>query len=146
MVGSLVLIIRDGVAGGVEWTHHAGLSAAPLLLVAGALAAVSIAVPPRGYRWILRAVTVAAFVSWGLSQLFPDTRAAGLLDDAAILLFVIDAGCFVLFEVRSRRPLPSEANGRATESRLTGNRCCVEPAPAPCACAAGHRRGRVHMP
>jgi hypothetical protein len=95
IISSLVLMCTDGIAGGVSWTHHAGISAAPLLLVAGALLAVSIAVPPTGKSAVLRVVTITAFTTWGLSQLLPNTGAGTLLDDFAILLFVIDAGVFV---------------------------------------------------
>lgn len=94
IVSSLVLMCTDGIDGGVSWTHHAGVSAAPLLLVAGALLAISIALPPTGQTAVLRVVTVTAFTTWGLSQLLPNTGAGTLLDDFAILLFVIDAGVF----------------------------------------------------
>jgi hypothetical protein len=116
IVSSIVLMCTDGVSTGVSWTHHAGVSAAPLLLIAGALLAISIAVPPTGTSAILRVVTVTAFLTWGLSQLLPNTGAGTLLDDFAILLFVIDGGVFVASDsmgllrtsVRSR-------NGRATK-------------------------------
>ena len=95
IASSLVLMFTDGIDAGVSWTHHAGVSAAPLLLIAGALLAVSIAVPPAGKAAVFRAVTVTAFTTWGLSQLLPNTGAGTVLDDVAILLFVIDAAVFV---------------------------------------------------
>jgi hypothetical protein len=98
IVSSLILMGTDGIDVGVSWTHHAGVSAAPLLLVAGALLAISIAIPPRGTSALLRAVTITAFTTWGLSQLFPNSGAGTLLDDFAILLFVIDAGVFAMSE------------------------------------------------
>jgi hypothetical protein len=73
-----------------------------LLLVAGAIAAISIAHPPAWRRLLLRLVAVMAFVAWGLSQLFDGSAAAGLLDDAAILLFVLDAGASVVADARTR--------------------------------------------
>lgn len=94
IVSSLILMCTDGIDAGVSWSHHAGVSAAPLLLVAGALLAISIALPPKGRTAVLRVVTVTAFTTWGLSQLLPNTGAGTLLDDLAILLFVIDAGVF----------------------------------------------------
>src|ERR1035438_7951334 len=56
IAGSLLLVVTDGVNASVHWTHHAGLSAAPLLLVAGAIAAMSIAHPPAWPRLLLRLV------------------------------------------------------------------------------------------
>jgi len=98
ITGSLILIFTDGVDTSVSWTHHAGLSAAPLLLVAGALVAMSVAQPPTGRAAVLRGLTVAAFASWGWSQLLPNTGSGTILDDIAILLFVIDAGVYVIYD------------------------------------------------
>jgi hypothetical protein len=67
-----------------------------LLLVAGAIAAVSVARPARGRRALMQFVAVLAFAAWGLAQLFPDSGAAGVLNDLAILLFVVDAGFAVI--------------------------------------------------
>lgn len=102
VAASILLVVTDGVNGSVRWAHHAGLSAAPLLLVAGAIAAISIAHPPAWRRLLLRLVAVMAFVAWGLSQLFTGSAAAGFLDDAAILLFVLDAGSTVVSDARTR--------------------------------------------
>jgi hypothetical protein len=44
----LVLIAADEVGGGAGWAHHPRVSAAPLILVAGAIAAVSVAHPAGG--------------------------------------------------------------------------------------------------
>jgi uncharacterized membrane protein YphA (DoxX/SURF4 family) len=38
IAGSILLLTADGIGGSVRWTHHAGAPAAPLLLVAGAIA------------------------------------------------------------------------------------------------------------
>jgi hypothetical protein len=43
-----------------------------------------------------------AFAAWGLSQLFAGSVAADLLADAAILLFVLDAGSAVIADARTR--------------------------------------------
>ena len=100
-----MLVAVDGVGGGIRWAHHSGLSAVPLLLVAGAIAAVSIARPVRGRRLLMRLVAVLAFTAWGLAQLFPNSDAAGVLNDLAILLFVLDAGYAVIAEAGVlRRP------------------------------------------
>jgi hypothetical protein len=102
IAGSLLLVVTDGVNASVHWTHHAGVSAAPLLLVAGAIAAMSIAHPPAWRRLVMRLVAMMAFAAWGLSQLFAGSVTAGLLDDAAILLFVLDAGSAVIADARTR--------------------------------------------
>ncbi|MGD1053417.1 MAG: hypothetical protein ABR950_06260 [Candidatus Dormibacteria bacterium] len=102
IVGSLVLVVTDGINSSISWSHHTGLSAAPLLLVAGAIAATSVAHPPAGRRLLLRVVAIMAFTAWGLSQLLTGSTAAGLLDDAAILLFVLEAGATVIWDGLTR--------------------------------------------
>jgi hypothetical protein len=102
IAGCLLLVVTDGVDAGVHWTHHAGVSAAPLLLVAGAIAAMSIAHPPAWGPLVMRLVAIMAFAAWGLSQLLAGSAAAGLLDDAAILLFVLDAASAVIVDGRTR--------------------------------------------
>ena len=120
IAGSILLLTADGIGGSVRWTHHAGASAAPLLLVAGAIAAVSVAHPPKRRHGFMRLVAVLAFTAWGTAQLFPDSAAAGALNDVAILLFVIDAACVVISDARTlrqpRRPPPAwggRANARS---------------------------------
>jgi hypothetical protein len=100
---SILLISADGIGRSVQWSHHAAVSAAPLLLVAGAIAAVSIAHPPKARHGLMRLVAVLAFSAWGLAQLFPNSGAAGALNDVAILLFVVDAGLAVISDSRSIR-------------------------------------------
>jgi len=63
IAASILLVTADGIGGNVRWTHHAGASAAPLLLVAGAIAAVSVAHPPRGRHGLMRLVAVLAFTA-----------------------------------------------------------------------------------
>jgi hypothetical protein len=70
VAASILLLAADGIGGGVRWAHHAGASAAPLLLVAGAIAAVSVARPPKGRHGFMRLVAVLAFTAWGIAQLF----------------------------------------------------------------------------
>jgi len=125
IAGSILLLTADGIGGSVRWTHHAGASAAPLLLVAGAIAAVSVAHPPKGRHGFMRLVAVLAFTAWGTAQLFPDSAAAGALNDVAILLFVFDAACVVISDARAlrqpRRPPPAWAAGRTPDLEDTGN-------------------------
>lgn len=99
---SVLLIVADGIDAGVRWTHHAGLSAAPLFLVAGAIAGLTLARPPKERLGRAPLIAVAAFAAWGLAQLFPSSAAAGSLNDLAILLFVVDAGCVVIADSRTR--------------------------------------------
>jgi hypothetical protein len=117
IAASVLLIAADGIGGSVHWAHHAGTSAAPLLLVAGAIAAISVAHPPKGRHGVMRLVAVLAFTAWGIAQLLPGSAAAGALNDAAILLFVLDAGCVVVADARAlrqaRRLSPSQAAAEA---------------------------------
>jgi hypothetical protein len=107
IAASLVLVAADGIGGGVRWSHHAGASAAPLLLVAGAIGAATVARPVKARRALMRLVAILAFTAWGMAQLFPDSDAAGPLNDLAILLFVVEAGSVVISEARTRRALPA---------------------------------------
>ena len=100
---SILLISADGIGRSVQWSHHAAVSAAPLLLVAGAIAAVSVAHPAKARHGLMRLVAVLAFSAWGMAQLFPDSAAAGALNDVAILLFVIDAAIVVISDSRTIR-------------------------------------------
>ena len=101
IAGSLLLAAADAIRGTVTWAHHSPASAAPLFLIAAAIAAVSIGRPPEGRHGLLRLVAVLAFTAWGTAQLMPDPAAAGAFNDAAILLFVIDGGCAVMAEART---------------------------------------------
>jgi hypothetical protein len=120
---SVLLISADGIGRSVHWSHHAAVSAAPLLLVAGAIAAVSIAHPPKARHGLMRLVAVLAFSAWGMAQLFPNSAAAGALNDVAILLFVIDAGLAVISDARTirlaYRPPSAPAPGRLPVQRDT---------------------------
>ena len=101
IAASILLLTADGIDGSVHWAHHAGASAAPLLLIAGAIAAVSVTHPPRGRHGFMRLVAVLAFTAWGGAQLFPDSAVAGTLNDLAILLFVFDAAAVVISDART---------------------------------------------
>ena len=124
LISSVVLVCADGVGDSVSWAHHAGVSAAPLLLVAGALLAFTIGIPTTGTALALRLVSIAAFVAWGISQLLPSTELGTLLDDIAILLFVIDAGVFGLFGIAGGSEGPRSemmalpSSGDATRSQV----------------------------
>ena len=101
ILGGLLLAAADAIRGSVTWSHHSPVSAAPLFLAAAAIAAVSIGRPPTGRHGLLRLVAVLAFTAWGTAQVTPDPAAASALNDAAILLFVIDGGCAVMAEARA---------------------------------------------
>lgn len=124
IAASVLLITADGIGASIHWAHHAGAAAAPLLLAAGALAAVSVAYPPPDRpHSIMRLVAALAFTAWGTAQLVP-APAAAALNDVAILLFVIDAGCAVISDARTvrlpRRSHPARAASRAPEFDDTG--------------------------
>jgi hypothetical protein len=156
IAGGLLLAAADALRGSVQWDHHSPLSAAPLFLIAGAIVAVSIGRPPPGRHVLLRLVAVLAFAAWGTAQLTPDPAAASALNDAAILLFVIDGGCVVVTEARAMlaqhrqtaqsapaqgRPvqLPEAASprGHAAAAREGVAQCCCARSMQPCTQAAG---------
>lgn len=101
ILAGLLLAAADAIRGSVTWAHHSPVSAAPLFLIAAAIAAVSIARPSDGQHGLLRLVAVLAFTAWGTAQVMPNPAAASALNDAAILLFVIDGGCAVVTEARA---------------------------------------------
>jgi hypothetical protein len=101
VAGSLLLVAADAIRGTVTWAHHSPASAAPLFLIAAAIAAASIGRPPEGRHGLLRLVAVLAFTAWGTGQVAPPA-AAGAFNDAAILLFIIDAASLVVTEARAR--------------------------------------------
>jgi hypothetical protein len=154
--GSLLLAAADAVRGSVYWDHHSPISAAPLFLIAGAIAAVSIGRPPQGRHALQRLVAVLAFTAWGTAQLTPDPAAASAFNDAAILLFVIDGGVVVVTEARATlahhrqtaQPTPTHhrparpgwaasPRGHATAGRDGAAQSCCARSMQPCACAAG---------
>ena len=156
IAGSLLLAAADAIRGTVTWAHHSPASAAPLFLIAAAIAAVSIGRPPEGRHGLLRLVAVLAFTAWGTGQITPNPAAAGALNDAAILLFAIDGGAAVMAEARAilahyRHPARATPPQRdPTRSRLakalydrmpaghnrTARSCCRRPLQQ-CTCAAG---------
>jgi hypothetical protein len=105
ITASVLLIATDGVTGSSRWAHHPGVSAAPLLLIAAAIAAGSLAHPRQRQR-LMPFIAALAFTAWGLAQLLPNSAAAGYLNDVAILLFVTDAAYAVAASARSAAPEP----------------------------------------
>jgi hypothetical protein len=156
IAGSLLLVAADAIRGTVSWAHHSPASAAPLFLIAAAIAAVSIGRPPEGRHGLLRLVAVLAFTAWGTGQITPSPAAAGALNDAAILLFAIDGGCAVMAEARAilahyrhaaqatppqRDPTRSRLaaalyDRMSTRQDRTAQSCCGRPLQQ-CTCAAG---------
>ena len=138
VAGSVVLVAADGAGGGIRWSHHASASAAPLLLVAAALVAVTVAHPVRGRRALMRFVAVLAFTAWGLAQLFPHSGAAGALNDLAILLFIVEAGCAVISDATTLRP-SARRDATSTCAVAPGHAEPVQPGQQPA--AAGRATG-----
>ena len=126
IAASILLITADGIGGSIHSAHHAGASAAPLLLAAGAIASVSVAYPPPdGRHSFNRLVAALAFTAWGTAQLVPAPAAAAALNDVAILLFVIDAAYAVISDARTvrqpRRPPPAPAASKTPDLHDTGD-------------------------
>ena len=135
ILGGLLLAAADAIRGSVTWSHHPSVSAVPLFLVAAAIAAVSIGRPPAGRHGLLRLVAVLAFTAWGTAQVAPDPSAASALNDAAILLFVIDGGCAVMAEARAilaRHKQATQATPLPRSSAPVANRAAARPRVAAC--------------
>ena len=156
IAGGVLLAAADVIRGSVTWAHHSPASAAPLFLIAAAIAAVSIGRPPQGRHGLLRLVAVLAFAAWGTGQVVPSSAAASAFNDAAILLFVIDGGAAVMAEARAvlahhrhtapatppQRVPPHSRLAAAPHDRMpnrqnrTARPCCGRPLQQ-CTCAAG---------
>jgi len=130
ILGGLLLAVADLIRGSVTWAHHSPLSAAPLFLIAAAIAAVSIGRPPGGSHGLLRVVAILAFTSWGTAQVVPSPAAASALNDAAILLFVIDGGCAVIAEARGVLVRREQAGQAASLQRDPSHLQPATPLPA----------------
>jgi hypothetical protein len=118
VTASVLLIATDAITGSSRWTHHPGISAAPLLLIAAAIAAGSLAHPQQRRR-LIPLIAALAFTAWGLAQLLPSSAAAGYLNDTAILLFVTDAAYAVASNARNAPSAPSRTApepARATDT------------------------------
>ena len=107
ITASVLLIATDSITGSSHWAHHPGISAAPLLLIAAAIAAGTLAQPPRQRHRLMPVIAALAFTAWGLAQLLPNSAAAGYLNDTAILLFVTDAAYAVAANARNATPAPN---------------------------------------
>src|SRR5262249_56466739 len=92
ILGGLLLAAADVIRGTAIWPHHSPVSAAPLFLVAAAIAAVSIGRPADGRHGLLRLVAVLAFTAWGTAQLPPDPAPASAPTPVATFLFFIARG------------------------------------------------------
>lgn len=97
---SVALLLADTLAAGIGWSHHPGVSAAALLIIAGALAVATLAHARTVGSAVKALVGVAAFAAWGLGQLAASPTLAGLLGDVAILLFVFDAAYIIVSDAR----------------------------------------------
>lgn len=112
---SALLIVTDGITGSSHWAHHPGISAAPLLIIAAATAAGTLAQPRQQRRRLMPVLAALAFTAWGLAQLLPNSAAAGYLNDTAILLFVADAAYAVAVNARNASPATQPASRAAPE-------------------------------
>ena len=115
IIASALLFATDAITGSSHWAHHPGISAAPLLLIAAAIAAGSLAQPPHQRRRLMPLIAALAFTAWGLAQLLPNTAAAGYLNDTAILLFVADAAYAIAANARNATPAAQPPRRAAPE-------------------------------
>ena len=115
IIASALLFATDAITGSSHWAHHPGISAAPLLLIAAAIAAGSLAGPPHQRLRLMPLIAALAFTAWGLAQLLPNTAAAGYLNDTAILLFVADAAYAVAANARNATPATQPPSRAAPE-------------------------------
>jgi hypothetical protein len=154
IAGSILLIVADAISGNTGWAHHPGASAAPLLLIAGAITAVSIARPPHGRHALIRLVAALAFAAWGIAQLVPSPTTAGGLNDLAILLFVVDAGYAVIPDARAllvphrrrataARPAPGPGDSGRLVSPVSRQPAPVIAADPPCCATPSTRCARI---
>jgi hypothetical protein len=128
ITASVLVIATDGITGSSRWAHHPGVSAAPLLLIAIAIAAGSLAQPPRQRRRVVAVIAALAFTAWGVAQLLSGSSAAGYLNDTAILLFVTDAAYAVHANARNAppatQPPPSYAETPQAAGEAPGRVAC----------------------
>lgn len=133
IIGGVLTLVAGGIAG-IHWSRQGGATAAPLFLVAGAIAAVGVASGATGRQAAMRFVAVLAFTAWGLSQLFSGSAASARLDDVAILLFVVDAGSAVVGEALSLLGRNSPATSAPRDLLVPRAECRCGDA---CVCCSG---------
>jgi hypothetical protein len=85
-----VLFVRDALPTLFDAHAHDLLGAIPLASVAVAYLLYQGAHRPAPREWIKALILAVAFLFWAANQLRPDMRQAGLFNDIAIALFVLD--------------------------------------------------------
>ena len=85
-----VLFVRDALPTLFDGHAHELLGAIPLALIALAYLLYQGAHRPAPREWIKALILAVAFLFWAANQLRPDMRQAGLFNDIAIALFVLD--------------------------------------------------------
>jgi hypothetical protein len=85
-----VLFVRDVLPARFDAHAHELLGAVPLALVALAYLLYQGAHRPAPREWVKALILAVAFLFWAANQLRPDMRQAGLFNDIAIALFVLD--------------------------------------------------------
>ena len=88
--GVAVLLAWDLAPGRFPAGSHEFLAASPLALIAVAYLLYQAVRRTAPREWVKAAMLAAAFLCWSANQLWPGHRAAGLLNDIAIALFVFD--------------------------------------------------------
>jgi hypothetical protein len=85
-----VLFVRDTLPTLFDAHAHDLLGAIPLALIALAYLLYQGVHRPPPREWIKALILAVAFLFWAANQLRPDMRLAGLFNDIAIALFVLD--------------------------------------------------------
>jgi len=98
--GIVLLTAADAIRRSVHWPDHSPASAAPFFLIAAAIAAVTSVGRDKVGRRCCSSLPSSPSLP-GERRSFMPGQAAGPLNDAAIVLFVIDGGYLVVSEARA---------------------------------------------
>jgi len=77
-------------------------SAIPLICIGVSYAALQFTLPRSGVELCLGLAVSLAFVLWGVEQFIPAPRAAGMVDDVVVFLFVLDLSVVIRGKLRGR--------------------------------------------
>ena len=90
LASAAVLLVLDEAPGFLQGRIRGVVSATPLLAIGAAFLAAQIVLRPAPAELVKRILLSVAFLLWGANALFSEYVWAALLNDAAIVLFVID--------------------------------------------------------
>jgi hypothetical protein len=114
-----VLFVRDALPTRFDPHAHDLLGAIPLASVAVAYLLYQGAHRPAPREWIKALILAVAFLFWAANQLRPDMRWAGLFNDIAIALFVLDVFLVMIgWPADSRDGAFAEASAEPASERV----------------------------